>query len=291
MSFFDIESKIFTFEELLNRLQVDGNTTSFVIWRETDLFGIHNYPIKIDLPCLFFCWNGEMEVEINLQSNLFNNRHILCITIPSAVRILRRSNDFQCVGILFSKEYWKQLLFQERGLSPIAALHTLIDVSKETLSLFARFYELLCLCSDDPDNPNPNETLHPLLTGLLYQLKNISVQQILATPPATHGEQLFHSFLDTLQQNYARHRRVSFYASALSLSPRHLTTVIRQVSGKSASRWIEEYVILEAQILLRNTDKTIKEIAYTLNFNDQSLFTKYFSRIVGIPPEQYRKLK
>ena len=61
------------------------------------------------------------------------------------------------------------------------------------------------------------------------------------------------------------------------------------MSGRSAARWIEEYIVLEAQILLRNSPMAIKEIAYELGFNEQSLFSKYFSRVSGSSPESYRR--
>ena len=59
---------------------------------------------------------------------------------------------------------------------------------------------------------------------------------------------------------------------------------------KNALQWIEEYVILEIQILLRHSDMTIKQIAYEMNFCDQSFLGKYFKRITGMSPEQYRNL-
>ena len=61
-----MQDQIFTFETLLRRMQLDDGERPFVIWREKDLFGAHAYPVKIDVPCLFLCWNGEMEIEINL---------------------------------------------------------------------------------------------------------------------------------------------------------------------------------------------------------------------------------
>lgn len=63
-----MQDQIFTFETLLRRMQLDDGERPFVIWREKDLFGTHAYPVKIDVPCLFLCWNGEMEIEINLQT-------------------------------------------------------------------------------------------------------------------------------------------------------------------------------------------------------------------------------
>ena len=153
----------------------------------------------------------------------------------------------------------------------------------------ARFHELLCLCADTTEH-DPIGTLYPLIVGLFFQIRNICQNREATAAPASHSKKILYDFLDSLHTNYRQHRRVSFYADALSLTPRHLTTVIRQASGRSASQWIEEYTVLEAQILLRNSPMSIKEIAYELGFNDQSLFSKYFSRVAGISPERYRKI-
>lgn len=95
-------------------------------------------------------------------------------------------------------------------------------------------------------------------------------------------------FLELIYLNYRQHRDVAFYADALSRSQRYFTTAVRKISGESALRWIEKYVILEAQILLKNTDKSVKEIALELNFDDLSFFCKYFKRVTGITPQTYR---
>ena len=80
-----MQDQIFTFETLLRRMQLDDGERPFVIWREKDLFGTHAYPVKIDVPCLFLCWNGEMEIEINLQTYHFDKEHLLCFTVPVAL--------------------------------------------------------------------------------------------------------------------------------------------------------------------------------------------------------------
>ena len=75
---------IFTFDKLLQRLQLGKEVTPFVIWRENDLFGTHDNPVKIDIPCLFLCLDGEMQLDINLQSYRFNREHLLCFITPCA---------------------------------------------------------------------------------------------------------------------------------------------------------------------------------------------------------------
>ena len=101
---------------------------------------------------------------------------------------------------------------------------------------------------------------------------------------------MLHDSLELIYQHYKTHRDVAFYAQCLSLTPRYLTTTIKKTSGKNALQWIEEYVILEIQILLRHSDMTIKQIAYEMNFCDQSFLGKYLKRITGMSPEQYRNL-
>ena len=95
---FCMQDQIFTFETLLRRMQLDDGERPFVIWREKDLFGAHAYPVKIDVPCLFLCWNGEMEIEINLQTYHLDKELLLCYTVPCACRIVKRSPGFLCVA-------------------------------------------------------------------------------------------------------------------------------------------------------------------------------------------------
>lgn len=286
---FCMSQPVFTFDKLLQRLQLGKEATPFVIWHEKDLFGTHDSPVKIDLPCLFLCLDGEMQLEINLQPYRFSRKHLLCFTTPCACRIVSRSPGFRCVGLLLSKAFWRQLVHIERTLGKIAMRDAFITADADEHERLTRFYELLCLCADAPGLQDSAGTLYPLILGMFCQVRNICRRLEDTAIPVSHSEKIFYDFLDLLHTHYRKQRRVSFYADELSLTPRHLTTVIRLVSGRSAARWIEEYIVLEAQILLRNSPMTIKEIAYELGFNDQSLFSKYFSRVSGCSPESYRR--
>ena len=73
------------------------------------------------------------------------------------------------------------------------------------------------------------------------------------------------------------------------MSAGYLSTVIKNVSGKTAAEWIDDYVILEAKSLLKSTNLTIQQISDGLNFPSQSFFGKYFKRQTGISPKEYKK--
>lgn len=64
--------------------------------------------------------------------------------------------------------------------------------------------------------------------------------------------------------------------------------VVREVSGKTASEWIDNFVLLEAKVLLRSTHMTIQQISDELHFPSQSFFGKYFKRLAGVSPKEYR---
>ncbi|MDR0228840.1 MAG: helix-turn-helix domain-containing protein [Flavobacteriaceae bacterium] len=82
---------------------------------------------------------------------------------------------------------------------------------------------------------------------------------------------------------------ITFYADKLNLTAAYLTTLLTQKTGKSALKWIDHVVILHAKSLLKTTDLSVKEISNCLNFNDSSLFCRYFKRHTSLSPNSFRR--
>lgn len=74
----------------------------------------------------------------------------------------------------------------------------------------------------------------------------------------------------------------------MHLTPKYLTTIIRQQTGYTILTWISQVVTISAKQILRTTDKTVQEIAYEFHFSDSSLFCRFFKRYVGMSPNEYR---
>ena len=89
---------------------------------------------------------------------------------------------------------------------------------------------------------------------------------------------------------YKEERSLGFYAGKLCITPKYLSLISKDVSGRSAGEWIDQYVVLEAKTLLKSTRMSIQEIADVLNFANQSFFGKYFKHHTGISPKEYRKV-
>ena len=98
-----------------------------------------------------------------------------------------------------------------------------------------------------------------------------------------------HDFMRLVHLHYTRERSVNFYASQLFISPKYLSLLVKEATGRSAARWIDHFVITEAKNLLRFSGKNVQQVAYALNFSNQSSFGKYFKHLTGMSPTEYQK--
>ena len=104
----------------------------------------------------------------------------------------------------------------------------------------------------------------------------------------TKKRKLFDDFYSHLIANHKESREVGFYAKKLCITPKYLSSSVKETTGKSAFEWINNYVILEAKSMLKVSEKTIQEISVDLNFPNQSFLGKYFKQQVGMTPGKYR---
>ena len=99
---------------------------------------------------------------------------------------------------------------------------------------------------------------------------------------------IFDRFLQLVNQHCAEQHQIAYYAERMCLTERYLSTIIRQTSGVTAKEWIDRALIARIKVELMHTDKSVAQIADDLHFPNPSFFSKYFKRIVGTTPGEYR---
>lgn len=102
------------------------------------------------------------------------------------------------------------------------------------------------------------------------------------------GQTIFNIFYQSVQTNFLELSYIKEYAMLMHISPKHLSETIKEESGKSALTFINDAKIEYAKVLLLQTDKTISEIAFELNFNTTNYFSVLFKKHTGIKPSQFR---
>lgn len=108
-------------------------------------------------------------------------------------------------------------------------------------------------------------------------------------PSAANRRALLRDFRGLIEKHFREEKFPKFYADKLHVSPNHLNTVCRTYLGKQAGELIRERIVLEAKRMLINPQTTISSIAYDLNFSDNSYFTKFFKKLEGNTPEEFRE--
>ena len=124
---------------------------------------------------------------------------------------------------------------------------------------------------------------------MFYDLSNIIYRVKEDKTPRSRSEVIFTEFIMLVEKHYIVERRVSWYAKQLCITPKYLSEAVKAVSRRTPNEWIDDYIILELRVQLKNTTKTIKEIARDLNFPNQSFLGKFFREHVGISPLRYRR--
>ena len=162
----------------------------------------------------------------------------------------------------------------------------IVNVSDTVASYFVDYFALLTRISiaHPTSTAMAQSVLHSILLGIntLYARRP---QNILAK---SRKEEICHKFVQLVIENYMTERRAQFYADKLGISLQHLSTTVKQVTGRNVLDIISHVVIIDVKARLKSTDMTIQEIAYSLNFPSASFFGKYFKRHMGMSPLEYR---
>jgi AraC family transcriptional activator of pobA len=139
--------------------------------------------------------------------------------------------------------------------------------------------------ASQPSAPN---MLGYLIAALLLSVHRCCLGQQASSLASEHDSSLYRTFVALLESEYRHHHDVAYYADALHVTPRQLSTQVRRVLGVSAKQLIEERLVTEAKRLFRFSTASIKQVAYELGYSDPAYFSRVFKRWTRLSPQQYR---
>lgn len=260
----------------------------------TDLYIIRNasgtsqpYPIKSDMLVCSIATSGNISGRLNLN-HYTQNVGQLCLTLPGAIiEQTHCSPDYRCLCILMSEDFINSLNLKYDMLTHMAIQRNpvlkLNDQQQEAALTFGEMaYSVL-----GTSNPFKREIIQHLTCAYIYGLGYYLYERD-ESQKLTNDEQTMLRFLQIVRQHFRRERRVQFYADMLHLSAGYLSILIKKTSGRTATQWIDEHVILEAKVMLKSGGMSVQQVSNELNFPSQSFFGKYFKRHTGMSPKEYK---
>lgn len=274
-----------------NRCDIYSIDDEFALVENPTFDILPNHPYRSPMAVAVFCTHGHASGRVNTHLYNIEEGGFFIVQQGQITELLDVSSDFRAIYILMTPSFSESLgIGNTFDLSTIIAEHPYIRLEGRTRAALESYLMMCRNLIPEEQNPHRLEILQ-LITrafflGLGYFIHNTETSK---SPQGGRRSELTSEFIALVEQHYREHRDLKFYADALGLTPKHISTAVKRSSGKSAMEWIERYVILDATTQLSSTERTIKEIAYDLNFPSQSFFGKYFCRVVGISPMEYRR--
>lgn len=254
---------------------------------------LNTSPIKSEWFVALLCIEGESTIYINNEMySIHKNDILLCH--PQTIFEHKITNlDFKYCGFCLSPEYVKQIsLISSNSWNAILFIENnpIIALDENESSLFLQYYNLIRSKFETESQHHLKQLIDMLLQAFIYEFHDSMEKRIkIDSPQYNSADNLFTSFLNILVNSYPKERSVSYYADKLFVTPKYLSAICKEISGETASDIITRYVKKDIECLLKQPNKTIKEIANELEFSNLSFFGKYVKRIFGVSPKEYRE--
>ncbi|MCH5325878.1 MAG: AraC family transcriptional regulator [Duncaniella sp.] len=250
-----------------------------------------SFPTSLNSMLLAVCGNGEITGRIDVVTRRIGANQLMVLRPGHLVDRFETSSDFRGFFITVSSESLHTMLPSFQYVIPYSLLYShnpIIDISREEYDALTLIYDLFRRHLRTVERPFGTMALESLCELLFFNTLSLYAQRTRDVGHKSRREELLTRFMDTLERHFRVERSVNFYADALFVTPKHLSAVLKEVSGQTAGEWIDNRVILEAKKMLRTTGMNILEISSALNFSNQSFFGKYFKHLTGISPREYR---
>lgn len=232
--------------------------------------------------------SGSVEISIDMKRYKVESPCMVVMLADSILQLHSYSEDLKMKALVFSKRFSNDLfhnihkqthLYISTHSRPVIKLD---DIGKNVLK---NYLETMRMIIANKESPYRLEAAKHYTLSLFFSYAH----NMHSENENIESRGIVQDFIALLKDNYRKHRDLTFYSDKLSITPKYLTTLVKGSTSKSAHKWIEDYVIIESKALLRSSNKTIEQISLELSFNNQDVFSKFFKRVTGISPSEYRR--
>lgn len=251
------------------------------------------HPSRLDAFAVIFCISGEAEVQINIKKYILKSGTI-ALHVPENIIQIKSSDNLIIYPFIISSNYIQKIHFETKDLINLymaAKTSPVFSLEYSDIHILEKYYYLLESILQTNTDYKSKITIG-IVTSFMYKIYEVLVNKLKENEHKRkipeRCEIVFDDFIKEVNLFNGTEHSLSFFADRLNLTPNYLSARVKEYSGRTAMEWIEDSVILEAKTMLKHTDLSIQEIAYKLKFPTQTFFGKYFKRITGMSPKQYK---
>ncbi len=249
-------------------------------------------PMKMNCILLGLCLKGNAQYSVDTLNHTVSANDIIIISEGQVVNNYQPSDGFSGIAIMLSDDFFHEIIKGIHELSSIfifSRTHPVFTLDKDEVNNICTYFQGIKQKMDKQEHHFRRDVVRSLMMTMIYDLGNVIFRIQSGDRKQSRAEVIFAQFIDLVENNFREEKRVSWYAKQLCITPKYLSESVKQVSRRTPNEWIDNYVILEARVMLKDSALSIKEITQRLHFPNQSFFGKFFKEHVGMSPSKYRK--
>lgn len=291
-----MELPLIDFDSLKSRLYMYESYQADILVADLNSQDVFlNDPVRVNALQVLLVLEGSIDLSIDYVLFQASTNTVVTIMPTHITKVMKYSPNFKGRLMAVSRAFLEQSMMPNHSSSMIQYMKirknpTILLQESEIKTLdecMLRLRQTILQTSHHLQRLLIQNTL----MGFFIEMGNIfSERKEYNTPPSlTRKEELFESFLRILYMYCKEQHVVSFYAEQLYITPQYLSLILKELTGRSANKWIDEALMQEAKILLKAPQVTVQQVADALHFSDQSTFGKFFKKHAGMSPMEYRK--
>ncbi len=255
-------------------------------------------PIVPDVPrrmgCILvgLCLRGEARYTVDTEERVVKPNDVIIISEGQVVNNSHLSDDLSGIAIMMSENFFNEVMQGVHDMSSLflfSRSHPVFGLRADEAENLIDYFRMIQDKVETVKHNFRRDVVRSLISAMIYDISHVMYDVQQGTVKQTRAESIFTDFIKLVEQNFRSERRVSWYGEQLCITPKYLSETVKAVSRRTPNEWIDKYVTLELRVQLKNTAKSIKEIADELHFPNQSFLGKYFKEHVGISPSKYRR--
>lgn len=251
-------------------------------------------PTQIGFLLIAFCTEGEVTFSVGAREQTMQKGDLLISFGDQVFQESTAATNFHAKAVLMSRGFAQNCITGLNRMWPYLLYllqHPVVTLTPEEQTWIMECYHLIHRRLNRQTGRYMREATVSLVRAFYFEICNLlDTREPLNTGGAqTRAYAIFDQFIHLVSEHFKHERSVEWYSSEMCVTPKHLSEVVKQVSGRTAGQWITTMVIIEIKQLLLSTSLSIKEIAQEMGFPNQSFLGKYFKNIEGISPSDFRK--
>ena len=243
---------------------------------------------------VMICTTGKIQFDYDGQLTTVHKGELFLGVPGSVVSDYMVSPDFDCkliavkpTEVMASRELHTMVINSMLHIKthPVARL-----TETDAEDVFA-YHDLICRRIRLAEHRYKNGEVRSLINAFLLRMVGIidNEMNVPENEATVRGDQLVEKFVWMVNEDCGHNRLVEYYADRLNITSKYLSTLVRNILGRTPTDVIKAVTMKEIERRLRYTDDSIKQISQAMNFPNTSFFGKYFKQHSGVTPNSYRK--